>query len=204
MAPIRTAIIGLSASATTSWGSRAHLPYLLSPAGRARFQIVALCNSSVDAARRAIAAYDLPAGTRAYGSPEDLAADADVQFVVVSTRVDRHYDTALPSVRAGKDVYVEWPLAEDAARAGELAALAREGGARTVVGLQGWFAPLVVKLRELVGGGRVGKVLSSDVRGFGGSMDRSVLPVGLRYFAERSVGGNFVSIGFGHRGSPLI
>ncbi|KAK7748515.1 hypothetical protein SLS62_008555 [Diatrype stigma] len=198
--PIRTAIIGLSASAATNWASHAHLPYLLSARGRSRFQIVALCNSSAEAARRAIAAHGLPPepATRAYGAPEDLAADPDVQLVVCCTRVDRHYDAVAPSLRRGKHVYAEWPLAEDAARAAELAALARESGGRTVVGLQDRFAPVVRKVRELVESGRVGKVLSSEVRAAGGLNSRDVIPTGLRYFAERKVGGNVLTIGFGH------
>ena len=74
-APIRVGLIGLSASAATGWAGSAHLPYLLSPAGRARYRIAALCNSSEAAARRAIAAYGLPAETtKAHGSPEALAA----------------------------------------------------------------------------------------------------------------------------------
>ncbi|KAI0011990.1 hypothetical protein F4779DRAFT_569918 [Xylariaceae sp. FL0662B] len=198
MAPIRTAIIGLSASSVSSWASSAHLPYLLSPEGKAKYEIIALCNSSVEAAKRAIEAYKLPPGTRAYGSPADLAADPDVQFVVCSTRVDRHYETVFPSVQRGKDVYVEWPLAENAIRAGELAALARQRGGKTVVGLQGWFSAPAVKVREVIGSGRIGKVLSSEVLGFGGTTQRDVLPVGLKYFTERKIGGNIFTIGFGH------
>ena len=198
MAPIRTAIIGLSSSGG-GWATSAHLPYLLSPAGRARFQIVALCNSSEEAARKAIAAHGLPAETRAYGRPEDLAADSDVQFVVVNTRVDRHYETALPSVRAGKDVYVEWPLAHNAAHAAELADLARAKGGRTVVGLQGMFAPQVLRVREIIESGRIGKVLSSEARGSGGVPDRTFLPSFMKYFADASIGGNAFTIIFGHR-----
>lgn len=110
MAPIRTAIIGLSSNAVTSWAANAHLPYLLSPEGQAKYRIVALLNSSAASAKRAIETFGLDATTRAYGDPEALAADPDVEFVVCATRVDTHYPTVLPSVRAGKDVFVEWPL----------------------------------------------------------------------------------------------
>ncbi|KAI1767909.1 NAD(P)-binding protein [Hypoxylon sp. FL1150] len=200
MSPIRTAIIGLSISAPNNWARHAHLPYLLSPEGKAKFQIVALCNSSVDAAQHAIDFFQLSPETRAYGDPEALAADPDVQLVVCATRADKHYETILPSVRRGKDAYVEWPLAQNAALAGELAALAREKGkeGRTMVGLQGWYAPAVVKVRELVRSGRVGKVLSSEVRGAGGTNDRAMMPPALKYFADRKVGGNPFTIGFGH------
>lgn len=199
MAPIRTALIGLSSSAATSWASSAHLPYLLSARGRERYTITALCNSSVDAARRSIAAYGLPPETtKAYGDPRSLAEDPDIDLVVCCTRVDVHHPTSLPSVAAGKDVYVEWPLAQDAARAGELADAARRGGGRTFVGLQGRVAPPLVKIREVLEGGAIGKVLSSDFRAAGGTVDRELLSPGLAYFADRSVGGNVYTIGFAH------
>ncbi|KAF5123948.1 Galactose/lactose metabolism regulatory protein GAL80 [Metarhizium anisopliae] len=198
MAPIRTAIIGLSSAAATSWASTAHLPSLVTPAGQSRFQIVALLNSSVSAAESAIKAYDLPPRTRAYGSPEDLAADPAVDLVICSTRVDRHYETVLPSVRAGKDVYVECPVAATDADIRNLTDEARRSGSTTLVGLQGRWAAPVLKLRELLDAGAIGKVLSVDVRAYGGTKDRETLPVGLKYFADRDVGGNPITIGFGH------
>ena len=93
--------------------------------------------------------------------------------------------------------------AEDAERAAELTALAREKGGRNVVGLQGWFAPAVVKLRDELASGRIVRVLSSEVRAAGGVTDRATIPEGLKYFTDRAVGGNPFTIGFGHRESGL-
>ncbi|KAK4095989.1 NAD(P)-binding protein [Parathielavia hyrcaniae] len=161
---IRVALIGLSATAKTGWASRAHLPYLLSPRGSSKYEIVALLNSSVPAAQNAIKAYNLPGSTKAYGDPAALAADRDVDMVVCNTRVDRHFETVVDSVKKGKDVFVEWPLAQDVKHARELALLSEEAGGETVIGLQGVVAPVATKLRALLEGGRVGRVLSSDLR----------------------------------------
>ncbi|KAJ6582868.1 hypothetical protein DFH09DRAFT_277700 [Mycena vulgaris] len=198
MAPIRVALIGLSASAKTSWASRAHLPYLLSPRGLARFEIIALCNSSKEAAHAAISAYSLPKETRAYRSSADLAGDTDVELVVCCTRVDVHHETVRPSLMSGKMVFYEWPLAQDLEHAHDLAQLAREKQVRTMVGVQGRVAPIVKKLRELLVQGRIGKVVSAEVRAAGGLNDREILPKSLEYFARRDVGGNVFTIGFGH------
>lgn len=197
--PIRAAIIGLSSSAATSWAATAHLPAFLTPLGRSKFQIVALCNSSVAAAQAAIATYKLdPSSTKAYGSPEDLAADPDVEIVICNTRVDKHYETTLPSVKAGKDVYIEWPIAANAEDIATLVDAADKSGSQALVGLQGrWSAP-VRKLREVLARGDIGTVLSVDVRTFGGSIDREMLATGVRYFADRNVGGNVITIGFAH------
>ncbi|KAF4460903.1 transcription co-repressor GAL80 [Fusarium albosuccineum] len=198
MAPFRTAIIGLSSSAKTSWAANAHLPYLLSPRGQAKYQIVALCNSSVEAARNAINHYKLSPDTKAYGDPETLAADEDVDLVVVCTRVDVHHATALPSVKAGKAVYVEWPLAQDDVHARELATLAKKSGSRTIIGLQGRVPPPLLTIRELLQQGRIGKIVSSELSSAGGTNDREILPSSLKYFTQRAIGGNPFTIGFGH------
>ena len=84
--PLRTALIVLSSSAVTSWVATGHLPYLLSPSGRQHFVITALLNSSVSAAQAAITPFSLPLGTEAYGNPEDLASDDDVDVVICATR----------------------------------------------------------------------------------------------------------------------
>ncbi|KAK8004478.1 hypothetical protein PG989_004197 [Apiospora arundinis] len=196
--PIRVAIIGLSANAITDWAARVHLPYFLSPVGRAKYQIVALCNSSKGAAERSIKMFGLDPRARAYGSPEDLAADPDVQLVVCCTRVDKHYETVLPSVQAGKDVFVEWPLAENAIKAAKLNQAAKEAGGRTIVGLQGWYIPTTLKLQELIASGRIGKVWSSEFRAARWISDQFTVSSALSYFADRQVGGNFCTIAFGH------
>lgn len=199
MAPIRLGIIGLSGSAVTSWASSAHLPYLLSPRGLERYRIVALCNSSLESAKSAIGKYGLdPATTNAYGDAAALAADPGVDLVVCVTRVDTHFALARPSVEAGKDIFVEWPLTHHVERSRELARLAAEKGSRTVVGLQGRLAPVVLRMKELLQEQSLGKVLSSEVRGHGGTMDREKVAEGLRYFTDRKIGGNIVMIGVAH------
>ncbi|KAJ3490343.1 hypothetical protein NLG97_g5794 [Lecanicillium saksenae] len=198
MAPIRTAIIGLSGNAVTSWASNAHLPYLLSERGRSKYQIVALLNSTVESAQNSIKIFSLPPETKAYGNPEDLAQDPDVDLVVCATRVDAHYKSTLPSVRAGKRAFIEWPLAQDAKHAQELADAAASHGTHTLVGHQGRFAPVVVTLKQVIESGRIGKVLSSDVRAFGGTHSRDKVGFGLSYFLDRAVGGNIITIGLGH------
>ncbi|KAI6869618.1 hypothetical protein KC338_g2467 [Hortaea werneckii] len=200
MPPIRVALLGLSQSAKTSWANDAHFPYLQSPHVKEKYQIVALLNSSEDAANRAIAAYGLDATTvKGYGDPQALAKDPNVDLVVCCTRVDLHYDTVRPSVAAGKNVYVEWPLASDHQDARELASLARNSGAQTIVGLQARVDPAIRKIRQLLEQEVIGKVLSSDLSAYSPASDRHEISDGLGYFLEKRVGGNPVTIMLGHR-----
>ncbi|KAI6782657.1 uncharacterized protein J7T54_003670 [Emericellopsis cladophorae] len=199
MALTRVAIIGLSSSTANSWSSFAHLPYLLSPQGRLRYSIAALCNSSVSAARNAIKKYNLDPATKAYGSPEDLAKDKDIDLIVCCTRVDKHYDTILPSVKAGQNVFVEWPLANGLTEVEDLVEQAKKSGSRTIIGLQSRYAPIVHKVRELLSQGRVGKLVSSEVLSDGGeTFYRSHVAPKMLYLTDLSLGGNFFHIGLGH------
>ncbi|GLA19220.1 hypothetical protein AnigIFM62618_006889 [Aspergillus niger] len=197
--PLRTALIGLSSSAITSWAADAHLPALQSTAGRSHYQITALCNSSVAAAESAIRTYQLdPATVKAYGNPDELAADPTIDLVICNTRVDKHFETVLASIRAGKSVYIEWPIASSLTHVDELLTVAGASGASVAVGLQGRFAPAVLKVKEILRSGQLGRLLSTEVRGFGGTLDREFLPPGLKYFSQKEVGGNPIVIGFGH------
>lgn len=168
-----------------------------------KYEIVALCNSSVASAEAAIKAHNLPSTTKAYGSPADLAADADVDLVVCSVRVDRHYETILPSLKAGKDVYCEWPLGKNLAEAEELTRVARQKGIRTMVGLQAVKGMAVRTARKEIEAGRVGKVLSVSFWGSannGGNEEKDR----YAYLNDREVGGNVATIHFMHSKSLNI
>ncbi|KAL1592307.1 hypothetical protein SLS60_011384 [Paraconiothyrium brasiliense] len=196
MSRIRIAIIGLSASAITTWAASAHLPYLLSSRGRTKFEIIALLNSSVSSAEVARTTFNLPPTVKAYGDPSALAQEPDIDLVVCCTRVDVHFRTIEPSIQAGKAVFVEWPLAENLSRALELT------GDRpipnSIIGLQGRVSPVTLRLKALLAEGVIGKVLSSHVSSYGALLPRDALPEGMEYFAEREYGGNPIIIENGH------
>lgn len=196
MAPIRVGIIGLSKSAATSWASAAHFPYLVASEGK--YEIKALCNSSKESAQKAIEGYSLPSTTKAYGNPQDLANDPDIDLVVCSTRVDVHYKTIKPSVEAGKDVFVEWPLTSNVQDSEELVRLANQKKIKTMIGLQGRVSPIYLKVKEMIEGGRIGEVLSSSITASGATKYRDSIGESLTYFFDRHVGGNLFTIYIGH------
>ena len=195
MAPIRIAIVGLSAKG--AWAINAHLPYLRqSP----HYEIVALLNSSVDAAKAAIKAHGLPSSVKAYGNPAELAADPDVDMVSISTNVATHYDLAKPILQKtkAKKFFIEWPLGSNVAQAKELTSLAKEKGITTVIGLQGRNNPTVNKLKELIESGRLGTVHSVNVQINSNTLVENAISEDIIYFADRKVGGNLHTIFTGH------
>lgn len=77
MAPIKVGFIGLS---TKGWAKGAHLPYLkASP----EYEVVAVCNSSVESAEKAIEVFEL-SGAKGYGDPESLCFSLPFAFYILS------------------------------------------------------------------------------------------------------------------------
>jgi hypothetical protein len=198
MSPIKVGLVGLSSRSKSQWGPKSHLPYFLSARGKEKFQIVAVQNSSTESAQQAIKDFGLPPTARAYGSPEEMAADPDVQLVVNLTGVLSHYPGALPSIKAGKDAFIEWPLADSLEHVREIVALASDKKIRTGVGLQGRFAPPFVKIKDVLASGQYGKVLSSEIKAAFPPLPRDTLPVGWDFFAAKKYSVNAYTIGFGH------
>lgn len=122
-----------------------------------------------------------------------------VDLCLCTTRVDLHYETIKPSLLKGKNVYCEWPLASNVEAAEELDALAKENNAQTIIGLQGQMSPIILKIKSLIElENKIGKVLSSSIIAAGGTRMRDSIIEGLKYFTQKVVGGNIVTIGFGH------
>jgi predicted dehydrogenase len=197
MSPIRLGLIGLTAT-PGAWANNAHLPYLIQSS---KYKIVALANSSVASAEAAIKEHHLPAEVKAYGSPADIAADPDVDMVVVSVNVAQHYDLIKPALEAGKMAYVEWPLGNNTAEAEELTELAKKKNLKTMVGLQGRQSSITRTVKEIVDSGKLGKVLSSTVVAEIGAFDTEV-PVKYKYFTNAKIGANSFTVGFGHCEHP--
>ena len=88
-----------------------------------------------------------------------------MDIVAVSVNVPGHYDLIRPALEAGKDVFSEWPLARNASEAEELVQLAKSKGVRTLVGLQARQSPSIVKAKEIVDSGVLGRITGTTMYG---------------------------------------
>ncbi|KAL5001382.1 hypothetical protein BDV10DRAFT_182615 [Aspergillus recurvatus] len=193
MSPIRIGIIGLSQG---SWAANAHLPYLQSP--NSKFKIVAVCNSSVESAAKSVRDLSVTGNVKTYGNVQDIADDKDIDLIVCATRVDRHYNSILPSLKAGKNVFVEWPLGRNIEEAKELLNVAKQHNVRiAAVGLQGRFDATVETLKDILAEGRIGKVLSTTITSQAGIGGQSELEK-QTYLLDRDSGGSLLSIPASH------
>jgi len=100
-----------------------------------------------------------------FSDHEKLVIQPDIDLVAVTVKVPHHRELVSAAIGAGKAVYCEWPLGRDVDDARAMAALAAEQRVRTVVGLQARQAPAIEFVKQLLGDGYVGDVLSTTMSG---------------------------------------
>lgn len=86
---------------------------------------------------------------------DDVLGDGSIDLVVIATRHDSHAELACRALEAGKDVFVEKPLAlhlHDLDRIESVLEILAEsgGGGRLMVGFNRRFSPLIGKMKELL------------------------------------------------------
>ncbi len=89
----------------------------------------------------------------------ELLGRTDVDAVVLTTPAATHYALARAALEAGKDVFVEKPLATTLAEAEELVKLAERLGRILFVGHLLVYHPAVTRLREYLDRGELGDLL---------------------------------------------
>jgi predicted dehydrogenase len=88
----------------------------------------------------------------------DALKSGDIEAVVIATPAETHFDLAAAALNAGKDVFVEKPLALQASEGEQLNDLAQELGRVLMVGHLLEYHPAVVRLHELIDAGELGNV----------------------------------------------
>lgn len=99
---------------------------------------------------------------------DSILEHEDINGIVIATPTSTHYDLALKALKAGKNVYVEKPLAKNISEAQELKKLAEDKDLVLMVGHLLLYHPAVNKLKSLISSGELGEIqyLNSDRRNF--------------------------------------
>ena len=183
---LRVGLIG----AAGRWGPWAHVPALQ---GLPETDLYAVCTAHADTAQAAADQYGVK---HAYSDVKALGKDPRVEAALVAVRVPAHYTLSKDALEAGKHVYCEWPLGANTQEAEELAALARRKKLLTMVGLQRRASPAYLHMRELIGNGYVGEMLSVNMS----LMNSGVLTrtSDRTWQRDAKLGANPFTITFGH------
>ena len=89
---------------------------------------------------------------------DPIWADSEVAGVTIATPAETHGQLVQKALLAGKDVFVEKPLCLSVDLGQELLALADEKRRILMVGHLLWYHPAVLKLKELVDTGMLGRI----------------------------------------------
>lgn len=148
-------------------------------------KVVAVASSSAkDKADQFISSTGIPAPCTAYGSYEELVADANVDVVYVATPHSHHYQNVMLALGAGKNVLCEKAFTVNAAQTKILCETARKKNLFLMEAVWTRYFPLSVQVRKLIQEGAIGEVLrttadtsfSDDVEERWGTKHRMVNP----------------------------
>ena len=115
----------------------------------------AICDANFASVQRFSAEYP---GAKAYTNFAEVLGDREIDAVVLATPAEMHYGMAVDALEAGKDVFVEKPLALDVEEGHEIVDLARERGAVLMVGHLLRYHPAILKIQELIESGVLGRL----------------------------------------------
>jgi 1,5-anhydro-D-fructose reductase (1,5-anhydro-D-mannitol-forming) len=118
-------------------------------------ELVAIQKRSLTAAEEKARLLKIPL---AFDSPERLANHPDIDAVFVVSAVVQHAQDTLTAAHAGKHVLVEKPMAMNTSEVQKMIEVCRDRNVKLMVGQMVRLSPLIVRMKELIRSGAIGKV----------------------------------------------
>ena len=101
---------------------------------------------------------------RWYTDAQQLIADPDVNAIYVATPPSSHATYAIMSMKAGKPVYVEKPLASSYEDCARINRVSEQTGIPCFVAYYRRYLPYFKRVKELIHNGVIGKIINVQVR----------------------------------------
>lgn len=114
-----------------------------------------ICDSNQELLKQCQAEHNV---SRAFTDYREALKDESIKAVAIAAPAVVHYEIVKAALLAGKDVFVEKPLALTVVDAEELIALAASKGRILMVDHILQFHPAIIKLKELIDSGVLGKL----------------------------------------------
>ena len=155
---MKIGLLGFGSMGKTHAYCISNLPYFFD--GDTDAQIVSVCTRNLKSAGYFANKYSIPS----YTDNEDDIIYGDIDIVDICTPNIYHYESAKKAILAGKHVYCEKPLTVTYEQAKELASLARSKGVVAQVVFNNRFLAPVMRAKEIIESGRIGRILSFNAR----------------------------------------
>ena len=123
--------------------------------------IKTVCAAHESSAKEFAKTYGIPNYT---DNEDDAIYDESIDIIDICTPNIYHFETAKKAILAGKNIYCEKPLCINYSEAKELAELAKEKGVYAQIVFNNRFLSAVLCAKELIESGRIGRILSFDVK----------------------------------------
>ena len=128
---------------------------------------------------------------KAYGSYLELVSDPAVDVVYVATPHNMHYENTILALEHGKNVLCEKPFAVNGRQVRGMLAKAKEKNVFLMEAMWSRFLPNVIKAKEIIDSGKIGKVQLLDCDfGLGLPFDPN-----HRLFNKELIGGSLLDLG---------
>ena len=129
---------------------------------------------------------------RFFGSYDELAEDENIDAIYIATPHSEHHDAALTSMRNGKAVLCEKPLAVNSLQATSMISEAKKNNVLLMEGMWSRFPPLMQKVKQMVRNKEIGEVrlIQADF----GFMPKNLDSNG-RLFNPNLAGGSLLDVG---------
>lgn len=119
--------------------------------------IVGVAETNQEAAQHAASELGCPVWTADY---RELLARDDIEVIDCSAPNNRHEQIIIDTAKAGKHIYCEKPLALNVAQGQRMVAAANRAGVKTQMNFNFRYYPAVIRARQLIEAGFVGRVFS--------------------------------------------
>jgi len=128
--------------------------------------------------------------------PEDIFSDKSIDIVSICTPNNLHKDMVLRALESGKHVYCDKPLTANSKESEEiLAALDTYKDQTTQLALQMRFYPAIMRAKQLIDEGRIGRVFHFNCSYLHSSGIDPMKPLGWKQKKEAGGGGVLLDLG---------
>ena len=159
MKHVRIGLVGAGFMGKTHLWSVRNLPFFYKTAELGfTAEVAAVCASTPERGEMFAREYGIPR----VATVEEMIADPNIDVIDICTPNPLHFEVARAAVFAGKSVLCEKPLTVTAAEADELARLAEERGVVCGTVFNNRFLAPVMRARQLMDEGKLGRVLSFE------------------------------------------